>query len=104
VIMDIPSKHSIAALRDEIDKIDDQLLGLLNRRAALACQIGGLKAAMLDEGQTEGPGKRAPSREGAIIARLEAANQGPFPSKAIAPIFNQVFTVCLSLQNSQQQI
>jgi len=91
---------SIAALRDKIDGIDDQLMALLNSRAALACEIGRLKTAIKDEAHS----KREPSREGAIIARLEAANNGPFPRDAIAPIFNMVFAACLKLQDGQDKM
>jgi len=102
--MDTSSNDAIEALRCEIDGIDDQLLGLLNRRAALACQIGKLKAAVhANEYQARSPNNREPAREGAIIARLEGANRGPFPSSAIAPIFNEIFTACLGLQSTQQQ-
>jgi len=101
--MDASSGGAIEALRKGIDGIDDQLLGLLNRRAALACQIGGLKAAIHAECQAGGTNKREPARERAIIARLEEGNEGPLPSDAIAPIFNQIFTACLSLQNSKRQ-
>jgi chorismate mutase/prephenate dehydratase len=98
-----PSSGAIDALRGEIDEIDDQLLGLLNRRAALACQIGRLKAAVQIEGQTVSIDMRVPERESEIIARLEGANGGPFPRDAIAPIFGQIFAACLGLQNSQLQ-
>jgi len=101
--MDTSPGGAIDALRSEIDGIDDQLLALLNRRAALACQIGILKAAIRTEYQDGGQCKRDPAREGVIIARLKKANEGPFPSNAIAPVFNQIFTACLSLQNTQQQ-
>ncbi|MDR2561424.1 MAG: chorismate mutase [Holophagales bacterium] len=102
--MDTSPDGAIKALRCEIDGIDDQLLALLNRRAASASQIGILKAAIYAECQDGSQCLRDPAREGAIIARLEKANEGPFPSNAIAPIFNQIFTACLSLQNTRQQI
>jgi chorismate mutase/prephenate dehydratase len=101
--MDTLSSDAIEALRCEIDGIDDQLMGLLNRRAALACQIGKLKAAVHAEYQVGSPNNREPAREGAIIARLKGTNEGPFPSDAIAPIFNEIFTACLGLQITQQQ-
>jgi len=97
--MSASSKEDIAALRSEIDGIDDQLMGLLNRRAALARQIGAVKAAIRAEDQVG----REPSREDTIIARLEGANSGPFPTAAIAPIFNAIFTACFSIQNHKQQ-
>jgi len=93
-MMDTSPKDTIAALRNDIDQIDDQLLALLDRRAALAHRIGRLK----QDCQASGPDKREPAREEAILARLDGANKGPLPKSAVASIFNMIFAACLSLQ------
>lgn len=78
-------------LRARIDALDDAILGLLNERAALASQVGGLK-----RGQ---PGSfYVPSRERAIVTRLQDANPGPFPSESLRPVFQEIFSACLALE------
>ncbi len=78
-------------LRDEIDATDDQLLELLNHRAELAERVAAAKQS----------GKRAfyaPARERAIIDRLQGAATGKFPQRAIRPVFQEVISACLSLE------
>lgn len=81
----------LSDLRIAIDALDDQLLALLNRRAALAGEVAARK-------QAAGAGYYAPARERAIIDRLQEANPGPFPTTAIRPVFQEVISACLSLE------
>jgi chorismate mutase/prephenate dehydratase len=78
-------------LRSAIDAVDDQILALLNRRAALAGEVASRK-------QAAGASFYAPARERAIIDRLQDANPGPFPTGAIRPVFQEVISACLSLE------
>jgi len=80
----------MGSLRDAVDNIDDQLMALLNQRAGIALEIGRLKVGS--------PELHVAARESAIIERLEMTNEGPFPTASIKPIFNEIFTACLSLQ------
>jgi len=59
-------------LRDAIDKIDNELLELISKRASLASNIGSLK--------TDGVIYR-PEREAQVLRRLVEQNQGHFPMK-----------------------
>ena len=88
-----PDKLSAAwaDLRAAIDQVDDEILVLLNRRAALAADVAARK-------QAAGAGFYAPSRERAIIDRLQKANPGPFPSSALRPVFQEVISACLALE------
>ncbi len=81
----------IEELRKEIDRIDDTILDLLNRRASLVIEIGKLKAE----------GKRdfySPERERAIYERLLSRNRGPFPNKALKSVFREIMSASLSLE------
>ncbi|HLU65685.1 MAG TPA: prephenate dehydratase [Kofleriaceae bacterium] len=80
-----------ADLRQAIDQVDDEILALLNRRAALAAEVAARK-------QAAGAGFYAPSRERAIIDRLQERNPGPFPTSALRPVFQEVISACLSLE------
>lgn len=69
--------------RSEIDAIDNELLGLLNKRAALAVKVGQSKRLtgimLLD-----------PSREQEVIDRARAANPGPLDEQAIVELFGSI--------------
>jgi chorismate mutase/prephenate dehydratase len=83
----------LADLRKLIDQIDDELLGLLNKRAQLVSQVAELKERLQVPFYV-------PSRERAITERLAAANTGPFPTEAIRPVFQEIFSACLSLERT----
>jgi chorismate mutase / prephenate dehydratase len=78
-------------LRDRIDRIDDEILALLNRRADVVKQVGKIKE------ERHSP-FYAPVRERAIVDRLSAANPGPFPTEAIRSVFQEIISACLSLE------
>jgi len=81
----------IAALRGEIDALDDRLLESINRRAALAQRIGELKAGA--------PAYR-PEREAQILRRLAMANPGPLGNERIAAVFREVISSCRALEQA----
>ena len=84
---------SLPGLRQAIDAVDDQVLDLLNRRAALAAEVGRLKVAAAPEALFH-----APAREREVLARLEAENAGPFPPAAVRTVFQEIMSACLSLE------
>ncbi len=81
----------IEDLRNRIDAVDDEILELLNERARLVERVGELKQARQQNFYV-------PSRERAIVDRLVARNEGPFPSEALRHVFQEVFSACLSLE------
>jgi chorismate mutase / prephenate dehydratase len=88
-----PPTRSLPELRALIDALDEQLLTLLNERARIAAEVGDQKRAA----QPDAP-FHVPSREREILARLEARNEGPFPTSAIRPVFREIMSACLSLE------
>lgn len=75
--------------RDQIDRLDDELLALFNRRAALAQQIGHTKG--------DGPVLR-PEREAQVLSRLQDQNDGPLGNEAVAQLFTEVMSQCRALE------
>ena len=73
----------IEECREEIDRIDGELLRLLNRRALLALEIGEMKARagmpLKDEG-----------REREVLSRSSVANRGPLADGSVARIFRRI--------------
>ncbi len=82
---------SIETLRTRIDRIDDQMLALLNRRAELAIAIGRHKSG-------QGRAVYAPEREKRILERLLRANSGPLTVDHVRAIFREIMSSCLALQ------
>ena len=82
----------IPELRDRIDRIDSELLRLLNRRAALVLEVGHRKSE-------ERLDYYVPQREEEIYARLSTENGGPFPVQAVRPVFREIISACLSLEH-----
>ncbi len=81
----------LAALRVQIDALDRELLGLLNRRAGIAHAIGALKRA-------EGSPAFRPEREAVVIDGLKRDNPGPLPGDSVAPIWREIMSACRSLE------
>ncbi len=73
----------IGDIRNEIDRLDDELLRIFNRRAALALEIGEIKKerrmAVYD-----------PEREKGIFRRMQDRNPGPLENAAIVRLFERV--------------
>jgi chorismate mutase/prephenate dehydratase len=83
--------------RREIDRIDDELLRLLNERSKNVIEIGKLKKQRDAEANLH-----TPAREAAIIERLVSQNPGPFPSDAIRPVYREIMSASLSLEGPQK--
>jgi chorismate mutase/prephenate dehydratase len=83
--------------RREIDRIDDELLRLLNERSKNVIEIGRLKKQKDAEANLH-----TPAREAAIIERLINQNPGPFPSDAIRPVYREIMSASLSLEGPQK--
>ena len=73
----------IAALREQIDAVDEQLVVLLNARAAHALAIGRLKE------QAHEPVYQ-PAREAAVLAHVRSVNPGPLDDGAVTRLFERI--------------
>jgi chorismate mutase len=69
--------------RQEIDRIDRELLRIFNERAALALHIGEIK-------KERGLPVYDPEREKRIFEAMTVANPGPLESDAIIRLFERV--------------
>ena len=86
---------TLSELRSSIDQVDRELLALLNRRAALANEVGELKRA-------EGSPVFRPEREAQVINGLQAANPGPLKEGNIAHIWREIMSACRALEAPQR--
>ena len=84
-------QDELDVLRVKIDQIDTEILNLLNERAKTAIKIAKTKIA-------NNLNFYAPDRELKIYERLVNINKGPFPDKAIKPVFKEIISASLSLE------
>jgi chorismate mutase/prephenate dehydratase len=82
---------TLASLRSEIDRIDKELVVLLNRRSELAVQIGQIK-------QAQGLDVWSSSREDEVVAKALDASRGPLPHETLRLIFRELMSSSRSLQ------
>jgi chorismate mutase / prephenate dehydratase len=91
------------ALRQTIDKIDDQLLALITQRSKLAREVLTTKITAANGRK---PAIFNPEREQNIVDRLKEKNTSPLSSEVIANIFQTIIIACRHLQedslNEQQ--
>jgi chorismate mutase len=74
---------TIDELRQEIDRLDNELLQIFNRRAAFALRIGEIKKG-------KGLPVYDPAREKNIFQRMKEKNPGPLDDQAIVRLFERV--------------
>jgi len=71
-------------LRNDIDRVDEVLVRLLNERARVACEIGRLKKAL-------GVEVYQPEREKQVLEHVRGiAAEGPLGPEAIARLFERI--------------
>ena len=81
-----PAKPAnLTALRGQIDAIDRELVGLMNRRAEVAREIGHLK-------KSAGQATYDPSREETVLERVAASNAGPLSDDSLKSIYRELIS------------
>jgi chorismate mutase len=84
--------RSLEELRDDIDRVDEVLVRLLNERARVACEIGMLKKAL-------GVEVYQPEREKQVLAHVRGvAAEGPLGPDAIVRLFERIIDEARGLE------
>ncbi|MCL1915691.1 MAG: bifunctional chorismate mutase/prephenate dehydratase [Desulfovibrionaceae bacterium] len=78
-------------IRAEINRLDAELLVLLNQRAACSLKVGAIKKKF----QTP---VFKPGREQSLLRKLSAANRGPLGERQLLTIYREIFSVSRDLQ------
>jgi chorismate mutase/prephenate dehydratase len=84
---------NLEKLRKQIDKLDDELIRLLNERIKVALEIGKTK-------KEQGGEIYVPSREKAVFERIAELNKGPLPDSSARAIYREVMSAALALESS----
>ncbi|HSQ55605.1 MAG TPA: prephenate dehydratase [Gemmata sp.] len=86
---------NLKALRIHIDKLDLQILDLLNKRASIASQIGKVKA-------DQGGEVFSAAREEEVLNNVLAANKGPLAEVSLKAIFRELISGSRAVQKVQK--
>lgn len=86
---------TLASLRSDIDRIDKELISLLNHRAEIALQIGQVK-------QKQGIEIWSSAREDEVISKVLTTSRGPLPAETLRLIFRELMSGSRSLQRTMR--
>lgn len=82
---------SLRSLRTQIDRLDLQILKLVNERAGLAAEIGKLK-------NDHGAEVFSPAREEEVLQNVLEANKGPLDPHTVRSVFREIISGSRALQ------
>src|SRR5437588_9207888 len=85
------SGPSLKNLRTQIDKLDLQILKLVNERAGVAAEIGKYK-------NDHGAEVFSPAREEEVLKNVLEANNGPLDAPTVRAIFREIMSGSRALQ------
>ena len=88
---------ALAAIRHHIDRLDEQLLRLLNRRARLALHIGRIKH------RRKWP-VYDPAREASVLRHVIEVNAGPLSQAAVRHIFQAILCECRRRERARKSV
>jgi chorismate mutase/prephenate dehydratase len=89
------SPAALKNLRSQIDKLDLQILDLVNKRAGIAAQIGKVKA-------DKGSDVFSAAREEEVLQNVLGAHRGPLPEVTIKAIYRELISGSRALQRKQK--
>ncbi|MBI4493359.1 MAG: prephenate dehydratase [Chloroflexi bacterium] len=82
---------SLERLRRQIDRLDGEIVRLLNERAGVALEIGQAKA-------DERAPIFAPAREAEVLQHVDEASAGPLRAEHLRAIYREILSACRDLQ------
>jgi chorismate mutase / prephenate dehydratase len=83
------SSDELQRLRAEIDRLDEEVLARLSRRAEIAHEIGRVKGGAV---------VYRPEREAQVLRRITGLNSGPLADTTVGRIFREIMSACLALE------
>ena len=89
--MTMENGERIKDLRQKIDRVDGEILRLLNERAEIVLEVGKMKSEARSNFYD-------PKRESEVLRRLISKNVGSFPDHAISSVFHEIISACRSLE------
>lgn len=81
----------LGPIREQIDGLDRDIVDILNRRLALAAEIGKLK-------RSAGGQIYVAEREDAVLRKVEQLNAGPIKNEALRAIYREIMSAAIALE------
>jgi len=89
--------EALAPLRDRIDAIDQEIVGLLNERAQVALEIGRVKHV------TGRRTVRDAAREAQVLEHVTSASAGLFPEPELVGLYRKLIAATRRVQHAQKR-
>lgn len=89
------SQKNLDKQRKQIDKIDTNIVNLLNQRLTVAHEIGKIK-------QESGADYYDPAREAEVFKKLTVLNKGPLNQSALNAIYREIISASIALEKELQ--
>ncbi len=89
--MNNTDQDPLEEFRNGIDKIDRQLVDLINQRAKLVVEVGNHKRA-------KGVPIYAPHRESAVLAKIQGFNEGPIGNATLEAVYRELMSGSFALE------
>ncbi|MCU0988891.1 MAG: chorismate mutase, partial [Xanthomonadales bacterium] len=86
-------RRELAEVREEIDRLDEQLQALISERARLALRVRQSK----DQSKSAVDFYR-PEREAQVLRGVIERNQGPLSNDEMLRLFREIMSACLAQQ------
>lgn len=86
---------SLDALREEIDRVDAQIVELLKERVACVHQVGAIK-------KESGSPIFVPERESKLITKILKLNDGVLPEQSLVSIYRQIMSCSFHLEGGMK--
>jgi len=83
----------LAAIRERINEVDEQIQSLINERARFAQQVGVAKGEL-----SSAVNYYRPEREAEILRKIVERNDGPLRDEEILRLFREIMSACLAQQ------
>ena len=90
------SNGTMQELRDQLDKLNLEILELINKRAAIVQKIGEIKSK-------QNTWRFDPVRERDMLNHIISHNTGPFKNATVEHIFKEIFKASLEIQEDDQK-
>jgi chorismate mutase/prephenate dehydratase len=87
-------ESELVGLREEIDRLDTEILTLISKRANCAMRVAEVKM----KADPEGAVFYRPEREAQVLGRVMDRNQGPLGNEDMARLFREIMSACLALE------
>lgn len=88
-------------LRLSIDKLDESLQAMINKRAEFALTIANIKTQMLEQNPESLDSLQTfyrPEREAYVLQQVMQRNVGPVRDEDMARLFREIMSVCLAME------